>query len=309
MSAGRTSLRARYAWAGYAGVAIPVIFVHHLLPGEGAAGVVLSCLVSASAGVAILAGVRMWRPQPRLPWLLLALGQATYVVADVTFYVSHDVLGTRQFPGPSDVVYLAHYPLVVVALVLLVRGRSPGRGLAGVLDAATLAVVAAMLSWLFLMGPQTRADAPVLEKVFCVAVPAADLAVLVVGLRLVLERGRRPASFFLVCGSLLAVLAADTWYVWRAVNGTYQTGDVVDLVWLVGHVLLGTAALHPTMARLAEPAPWDGQSPGRLRIAALAAAALVAPATLLRGPTGSTTRTSRSWPPPARPSSSSPSSA
>ena len=284
MTAGRTPIRSRHAWWAYAVAALVAASAYPLLPSEGGAGVAriaLSCAVSASAGVAILVGVRWWRPQPRLPWLLLALGQATYVAADATFYVSHDLLGGRQFPGPSDVVYLLHYPLAVVALALLVRRRSPGGGLPGLLDAATLGVVAAMLSWLFLIGPQIRADAPVLEKVFCVAVPAADLAVLVVGLRLVLERGRRPVSFFLVCASLLAILAADTWYVWQAVNGTYETGDAVDLVWFAGHVLLGTAALHPTMARLAEPAPPVPQSPGRLRIAALAAAALVAPATLL----------------------------
>jgi diguanylate cyclase (GGDEF)-like protein len=284
MTAGSARRRARHAWAVYAGGALVVVGAHHLLPTEGAPGVariVLSCLVGMSAGVAILVGLRMWRPRPRLPWLLLALGQVMYVAADATYYVSHDLLGSSQFPGPSDVIYLVHYPLVVVALVLLVRRRSPGRSLPGVLDAATLGVVAAMLSWLFLMGPQIRADAPAVEKVFCVAVPAADLAVLVVGLRLVLERGRRPMSFFLVCASLLATLAADTWYVWQAVNGTYQTGDAVDLVWLVGHVLLGAAALHPTMARLAEPLPADAPAPGRLRIAALAAAVLVAPATLL----------------------------
>jgi two-component system cell cycle response regulator len=40
---------------------------------------------------------------------------------------------------------------VVIALVLLIRRRTPGRDIPGLLDAAVLAVVAAMLSWLYLI--------------------------------------------------------------------------------------------------------------------------------------------------------------
>jgi diguanylate cyclase (GGDEF)-like protein len=285
MTAGSTPHPSRYAWAAYTAVALVGVATYQVLPRDGSAGVVrvvLYCGISASACVAILVGVRLWRPRPRLPWVLLALSQLLYVAGEVTFHVTHDVLGIEAFPGPSDVLRMVHYPLLVAALVLLVRRRAPGSGLAGVLDAATIAVVAAMLSWLFIMGPQLRADAPWLEKVVCVSVPAADLAMLVVGLRLILERGRRPASFFLLCGSLAVILVADTWYVWQAVNRTYETGGLVDLLWLVGHALLGAAALHPTMARLAEPQPPAAVAgPGHLRIAALAAAVMVAPATLL----------------------------
>ena len=214
-AAGRTSLRARYAWAGYAGVAIPVIFVLHLLPSRALAGIILSCLVSASAGVAILAGVRMWRPQPRLPWLLLALGQATYVVADVTCYVSHDVLGTRQLPGPSDVVYLAHYPLVVVALVLLVRGRSPGRGLAERSwtprpSPSSRRCCRGCSSWAADPRRRTGAGEGLLRRGSRGRSRRARR-------RPAARAGARPAaaSSSWSAGSLLAVLAADTWYVWR----------------------------------------------------------------------------------------------
>jgi two-component system cell cycle response regulator len=257
---------------------------YYLLPDEGGsrvARVVIYCLVSASGAAAIFAGIRLRRPSPRLPWVLLGLGQVVYAAADTTFYVSHDVLGITSFPAPSDALYLAHYPLIVVALVLLIRLRAPGRGLPGLLDAATLAVAASLLSWLYLMAPQVHAGTPVLTTLVVVAYPAADLAVLAVGLRLVIERGRRPASFSLICTGLLAVLTADTWYVWQQVQGVYETGNVLDLIWLTGNIALGTAALHPTMSRLAEPGPPPPTSPGPLRIATLATAALLAPAALV----------------------------
>jgi diguanylate cyclase (GGDEF)-like protein len=107
-----------------------------------------------------------------------------------------------------------------------------------------------------------------------------DLALLVVAIRLILEQGRRPASFFFICASLLLIMAADTLYVLQQLNGNYTTGNGLDLLWLSGNVSLGAAALHPTMRRLAEPAQPAQQAPGRLRIAILTGAALVAPATL-----------------------------
>jgi two-component system cell cycle response regulator len=280
---GRSRDRSRI-WVIYPALAFLAVGCYYLLPDAGdarVARVALYCAISASGAVAVLVGIRLRRPRPRLPWILLALGQLVYAAADTTFYVSHDLLGHTGFPAPSDALYLAHYPLLVCGLFLLVRRRAPGRGLPGLLDAATLAVAASMMSWLYLMAPQLRADTPALTTLVLVAYPAADLAVLVVGLRLVIERGRRPASFFLVCASLLTVLAADTWYVWQQAHGVYETGNVLDLIWLTGNIALGTAALHPTMSRLSEPGPQPASSPGRLRIATLAAASLVAPATLL----------------------------
>ena len=271
-------------WVIYAAIAFIAVGCYYLLPDAGdgrTARVVIYCAISASGAVAVLAGIRLGRPRPRLPWALLALGQLVYAAADTTFYVSHDLLGHTGFPAPSDALYLAHYPLLVWALFLLVRLRAPGRGLPGLLDAATLAVAASMLSWLYLMAPHVRADTPALTTLVLVAYPAADLAVLVVGLRLVIERGRRPTSFFLICTSLLAILAADTWYVWQQAHGVYETGNLLDLIWLTGNIALGTAALHPTMSHLSEPGPAPSTSPGRIRIAALSAASLVAPATLL----------------------------
>jgi two-component system cell cycle response regulator len=271
------------AWLAYPAGAALVTGGYFLIPPTATgARTAVYFLVSLSAAAAIVVGIRLRRPVPRTPWVLLAIGQTVYAAADATFYVTRDLLGVTAFPGPSDVLYLAHYPLLVTGLLLLVRLRAPGRGLAGLLDAATVAVAASMLSWLFLLGPQATASEPLLQRIVCAAYPAADLAVLAVALRLVLERGRRPASFALICVSLLAILAANSVYVWQMIHGTYATGNGLELAWLTGHIALGTAALHPTMRQLSEPAPRPAAAtPGRGRIAMLATAALVAPAALL----------------------------
>jgi two-component system, cell cycle response regulator len=271
-------------WLLYLATGYALVGLYYLIPREGSmlvVRVVVYCAISASAAVAVLATVALRPVGPRLPWVLLGLSQVVYAMADTTFYVLHYLLHNAAYPGPADVLYLAHYPLVVAGLTLLIRRRSPGKDRPSLIDAAVLAVVAAMLSWLFLIGPQAALDAPLPVKAASLAYPVADLAMLAVALRLVMAAGRRPTSFFLLCGYLFAIFAADTLYALQQLHSTYQTGNFLDAIWLAGNLALGAAALHPTRVFVAEQGRNRDQPLGPARLLALTAAALVAPATLL----------------------------
>jgi diguanylate cyclase (GGDEF)-like protein len=246
-------------------------------------GVLLYLSVSLSSAVMVFLGCARNQPRPRLrlPWLLLGIGQAVYAAGDACFYFLHDLVGNDEFPSPADPLYLAHYPLVVAGLVLLIRLRSPGRDLPGLLDAAALAVVATMLSWLYLIGPLARIDAPLEVRIFSVAYPVMDLALLVFSFRLILAPSSRPTSFLLLSLSLLAILTADSIYVIQQLVGDYAAGNFLDGVWLAGNLALGAGALHPTMGRLDEPRPASDVRLGPARLAILTAAALIAPTTLV----------------------------
>jgi diguanylate cyclase (GGDEF)-like protein len=204
-----------------------------------------------------------------------------YAAADTTFYVLHYLLDRTGYPSLADPLYLGHYPLVVIALLLLIRHRAPGRDLPSALDASVLAVVAGMMSWLYLIAPQARLDSPLLVKLTSLTYPVMDLAMLAVALRLFLGVGRRSPSFYLLSTYLVAILTADTAYVLQQLAGTYQTGNFIDAIWLSGNLCLGAAALHPTMAPLGEPVAVRDQELGPVRITALCAAALIAPSMLL----------------------------
>jgi diguanylate cyclase (GGDEF)-like protein len=245
--------------------------------------VTLYCLVSVSSAAAVLIGCWRGLPRgkPRVPWLFLGFSQVVYAVADICFYVSHNVLGQTAFPAVADALYLLHYPLVVVGLILLIRRRTPGHDLASVLDAATLAVAVGMLSWLYLIGPQARAGSLSLVTVVSVAYPVMDLAMFAVALRLILGPGGRPASFVLLTANLLAIFTADTVYVMQQLSGTYATGNFLDAIWLGGNLALGAAALHPTVRRVEERANSADVQLTPSRLAVLAGAALIAPSTLV----------------------------
>lgn len=272
-------------WLAYLAAGIVVVAAYYVavhLRAQPVVRVTLYCSVSASAAVAVLVGCvyNLKAGRSRLPWLFLGFSQVVYAAADICFYVSHNILDDQDFPAPADPLYLAHYPLVVVGLLLLIRRRTPGHDRAGLLDAATVAVAATMLSWLYLIGPQARVASSLLVKVVSGLYPVMDLLMFAVALRLLLGPGRRPAAFLLLSVNLLAILTADTIYVIQQLNGTYQTGNVLDAIWLGGNLALGAAALHPTAGRVAERASADDAKLTPLRLVLLAGAALIAPATL-----------------------------
>ena len=63
------------------------------------------------------------------------------------------MLHHELYPSPADFLYLAAYPMLVVGLVLLSRGRRRDGDLAGVIDAAIVAIGIGLVFWVFVMHP------------------------------------------------------------------------------------------------------------------------------------------------------------
>jgi diguanylate cyclase (GGDEF)-like protein/PAS domain S-box-containing protein len=226
--------------------------------------------------------VRRHRPDLALPWCLLAAARAVYVAGDLTFYTNALVFGDPRFPSLADVFYLGQYPLVVAGLLLLVRRRSPGRDRTSLLDALIITIGLGLLSWVFLLDRYVDAVGVAdVTKAVSVAYPLSDLLVLAVAVRLAVGTGTRPPAFYLLTGGLLTLLATDTGYALLALHGAYQSGSPIDTGWMLACLLLGAAALHPSMRTLSAP-DQQGRTArlSRGRLAALAGGALMAPGAL-----------------------------
>jgi diguanylate cyclase (GGDEF)-like protein len=234
------------------------------------------------AVVAVLAGVMIHRPTDRRPWVALAAGLTLTTAGDWTWVILERVYGLDPFPSIADTFYLGGMGLIVVAVLLLVRGRVPGGDRAGVVDALIVSVGVGMLSWVFLMGPIVAGpEQSFAEMGVALAYPMIDILMLGVMVRLFLAPGRRVLALQLLIGAMVAFLAADYAYAVLVANDGYQVGQLVDAGWLLGSVLWGAAALHPSMRQVAEPIePGDVRFSG-WRLALLAGASLMAPAVLV----------------------------
>jgi diguanylate cyclase len=230
----------------------------------------------------ILVGIRRNRPAARWPWALLALGILLWGVGDA-IWSSYDLIFHRVAPWPStaDFVYLAGPVFMALGLTGMLRHRHSGRDVDGLVDALIVAAGVGTLSWAFFMSPfASDGSLTTLSKLVAIAYPLADILLLAVVVRLMLAPGKHAASHRLLAGSLFLTLVGDAVYSVQAISGSYYTGHVVDSTWLALYVLMGAAALHPSMASVNRTAVLRTRKPNRIRLALLAVAASLAPLSL-----------------------------
>jgi diguanylate cyclase (GGDEF)-like protein/PAS domain S-box-containing protein len=278
MSALRSRASARISWL-YLLATVPVALLYLFGP-DATNGKWVFNVIGASSVIAILVGVRRNRTDAPLAWWLFAFGQAVFVVGDVIAYNYHRFFGTETpFPSVADVFYLAVYPSLIVGLLVLIHRRDSSSDWPSVIDSLVIAIGIGVLSWVFLMAPYAHDKTmPLGTKLVSIAYPLLDVLLLAVGVRVAVGSGRRGRAFHLLTAAVLSLLVTDALYGWQLLHGTFSPGGVLDGGWIAFYVLWGAAALHPSMRSLSERVPAHEGGLGVGRIAALAAATLIAPA-------------------------------
>ncbi|MEP6807616.1 MAG: EAL domain-containing protein [Chloroflexota bacterium] len=268
------------AWILFLALGVAMTVGYFLLPTADAMDLYYQ-LPGMVAVVAILLGIRLHRPSDARPWVALASGLTLSSLGDWTS-VLLSRLGINPFPSVADVFYLGGMLVVVVAIVWLARGRIPGGDRASLLDALIVAVGVALLTWVFLMAPiVSDTTQSLLEIAVALAYPAIDILLLGIMVRLILAPGSHVMAVRLLIGALVAFLLADYPYAFLSLSGGYYNGNIIDAGWMIGAVLWGAAALHPSMARIAEPVQPAEVHFGIWRLGLLAGASLMAPAVLV----------------------------
>jgi diguanylate cyclase (GGDEF)-like protein/PAS domain S-box-containing protein len=231
----------------------------------------------------IVLGVFVNRPVHRVPWLMLAAGNLAFAAGEAAQVVLIQLLHEQNpFPSIADGFYLAAYPLYAAGLLGFVHRRTSWRDRAALVDALTLTVGLALLSWLFLIEPYAHVgELTWVQRAFSMAYPLGDILVLAMLLRLLAGGGGKSPSLILLAVGSLGLLAADVAYGLIQLHGTWHTGTVVDLGWAVLYGAWAAAALHPSMRSMTKPVPWHAETGVGGRLSLLTLASLIAPAILL----------------------------
>jgi len=235
--------------------------------------------------IAVVVGIRRNKPRYALPWWLFAFGFLLYWMGDCyTYsYPKYILHGEVPFPSIGDAIYLTVYPAQMLGLLLLVRRRNPQRNRNTLIDAAILTLGLSLLSWILQIAPYLHdGSLELLPKLVSVAYPIGDIILLAAAIRLVLDGGRRQTSFYLMSAGIVSLLVTDFVYGVMTLDNTFHHQLLLDLGWFSYQLLWGTAALHPSMAAMDEPA-MSREAKDReakltpVRLSLLAGASLIAP--------------------------------
>jgi diguanylate cyclase (GGDEF)-like protein/PAS domain S-box-containing protein len=239
-------------------------------------------LIGLSGVVAIVAGVVINRPARKAPWLLLAGANLSFIAGQVSFLVLTQIMGAKvPFPSFADVLYLATYPLYAAGLLIFIWWRTPDRDRRSLIDALTLTVGLALLSWIYLILPYVHnPDLSWLQKSVAIAYPLGDVLTLAMIARLLVPGTARTRSVYLLTIGTVGMLVSDASFGLLQLHGSFHSGTIVDLGWAFFYGAWGAAALHPSMAELTRPVSRQQAEASPVRLTVLMLASLIAPAVL-----------------------------
>jgi signal transduction histidine kinase len=270
-----------WRWALATGLILSVLYA--LTPAEPPwiGDLIIYPVAEGGVVVAVLIGVHRYRPSAPQAWLLIAAGVFSFLVGDVIWAV-YDALGRDPFPSPADAFYLAGYPFIAAGLVVAVIRRRPlGVDRRAMIDAALVTVISGLVAWVYIIQPVLDdPDVAPIEALVTVAYPVGDLLLLAVATRFVMGSNWHVASLRLLVAGLGLTLVGDVMFALSVVEGT-SGNRLMDTTLLVGTVLLGVAALHPSMRALTEEAGDPVDQGDAVRVALLAGAFVVPPVVLI----------------------------
>ena len=241
----------KIAWKLWVAGAVSLTALYFAVEKSAESKLVLYNGVGFISLVLLLVGVYHHRPKPLGAWLWFAGGLASFLTADVIYYVIELRAGDDgpPFPNIADAFYLAMYPLVIVGLILMVRQVAPGRSRASFIDAAVVGLAMFATMWVLVVDEFFAGEIEVLVLSVSLAYPVMDVALLAVAARLVVTVHLKHPPFAFIVAALGSLAIADTCYQIYLQNGTFRTGLFIDAFWLMFYVGFSLAALHPATAR------------------------------------------------------------
>jgi hypothetical protein len=206
-------------------------------------------LLWCAAVVGLGGALRARRSRPA--WLLVALALAVWAIGDTIWSIRFGDAAGAPATSISDVFWLAWYPLIVAALVLLVRERVPGFELHRWIDGITVMLLLST-AWvaLFLQPVAEHSRASGLAVVLDFAYPLGDAVLVGAVLGVFALMGWRPGRVWLALGVALTVMGvADAISSVQALARSHDRG-IYDAAWAGAAMLVAYAAWQPHPGRL-----------------------------------------------------------
>lgn len=189
--------------------------------------------------------LRESQPTVFIAWLLIAFSQLATAGGD-GLWTYYEAAGIDPYPSPADLLYLANYPLFLIAVLTLpYRKRTWMERAKTLIDISAIMLAALLGLWNLLLGPISlnNAGESTLARVLALAYPTGDL-MLLGALLLIIYGGRERvysrALVWLAAGIALTIVT-DTVYGVQALMETYTSGSPTDIGFAFAYMCIGIA--------------------------------------------------------------------
>lgn len=241
----------RTAHAATAAAVVFVVFVAWIVGGlsQGMAlktvdDIVFIVLTIPSVGLAAMAA-RAAHGRLRVAWIAMAVGLAGWALGDVLWTYYELAVNEVPFPSLADVAYLAMPVAFCVALLLFPAedsARFRGRML---LDGLIVAGSLFLASWVTILNPLYQAGGDsTLALVISLAYPLSDVVILTIAAIAVIRAAPEQRLMLgLLTAGMACIALSDSAFAYLSAKGEYSTGNVIDIGWVAGLLLIMVAAV------------------------------------------------------------------
>jgi two-component system cell cycle response regulator len=184
----------------------------------------------------------------RAAWLAMGAGLLCWSLGELYFTLFLEGPGAASGGvSVADVLYLAMYPCMYVALTLLVGAHLHELRISMWLDGLIAGLAAATVAAAVVLPPIVdSATGDVASVVVALAYPIGDILLLIFTIGALGVTGWRPGRvWLLIAASMLLSAIADSTYVYQTTTNTYTANTWLEGLWPAAAVLLAVAAWTP----------------------------------------------------------------
>jgi diguanylate cyclase (GGDEF)-like protein len=224
----------------------------------------LIMVLALSVVAAVIAGVRRYRPVWSRPWWLVVATVGVSIGANLGWALAATPDGVPRFPSMGDVCFTLSMALLTASVYWWIR---PGGHRGGAIDAAIALTGGGAVIWVFVLTPllfDGRFTGLRLGSYLLYV--GVDLLILAFTVRVAVVTRVRTVAYRLMVAATSLWVVTDTVYYAGLFSGAPVSGGGTMVGWLTAYVLVGAAALHPSMARSTGSMPRNPAPMSRARL-------------------------------------------
>jgi two-component system, sensor histidine kinase PdtaS len=181
----------------------------------------------------------------QIAWSLILAAFLSYIIGDIIWAVLELVLNENLFPSVADIFYLSLYPLFALGIYFLPR-KSLNRSeeFKIILEMGIVIATVGLIYWVFLLNPTISNNENFFYSIISAIYIIGDFILFSVLIRLFYSRYEKEfygPLIFLSLGVMVLIFTDSTYYL-QTLQGTYVSGGLLDLGWILSFLLVGLAA-------------------------------------------------------------------
>jgi len=180
-------------------------------------------------------------------WILIAIALLQYVIGDLLWVYLEIGMHIQPFPSIADIFYLLYYIFFIIGIFFMIRPlNSPEKVFKTILDAMIVVVSATLIFWntilsVMIISNREATWALSLSLYYIIRDFVIFMIVLNLTLRKVNKCGRNP--LLLLTAAILTQLITDSIFSYLFLNGSYQSGNFIDMGWIIFYIIMGLAGI------------------------------------------------------------------